>query len=266
MEFPKAKRITKKDINPNPTKLVIVKAVKTGGTRLVSDLPDNHIIYLDGKSDFYESKADIFNVTQNWEDYNATAEKKVPLDVYTIKYIYDLNKHCREHGPIAKYLTIDTVTRFEEVAKTLALAEYKKTAMGKSFQEDDITLLAMGSGYGRLRSAFKRLYDLLEVCYSDCIIFVAHPKASSITVDGKELQAQDIALTGKQRLLLAADSDAIGNMYRAKGKNVNILSFKTSQQDLVSGARPAHLQNKEIEISELKDDGTFVSHWDKVFI
>jgi hypothetical protein len=70
----------------------------------------------------------------------------------------------------------------------------------------------------------------------------------------------------KQKLLLAADADAIGNMYRAKDRNVNILSFKTSQNDLVSGARPAHLQNAEIEISEILDDGTFVSHWDKVFI
>ena len=55
-------------------------------------------------------------------------------------------------------------------------------------------------------------------------------------------------------------------MYRAKGRNVNILSFKTSKEDLVTGARPEHLQNTEIEISEILDDGTFVSHWDKVFI
>ena len=262
--FPDAKRITK--VNKNPTKLVIIKAVKTGGTRLVGDLEGNHIIYFDGKSDFYETKANVFNVIQNWEDYNNKNNKNVPLDVYAIKYITDLNKHCIANGPIADYLTIDTVTKFEEIAKTLALMDYKKTAMGKSFNESDITLLPMGAGYGRLRLAFKRLYDLLEPCYSKCLIFIAHPKASSITVDGKELQAQDIALIGKQKLLIAADCDAIGNMYRVKGRNVNILSFKSSQQDLVAGARPEHLQNAEIEISEILDDGTFVSHWDKIFI
>lgn len=264
--FPKAERVKKSDINKNPTKLAIIKAVKTGGTRLAGDLENNHIIYLDGKSDFYETKADIFNVTKNWEEYNKKADKKVPLDVYAIKYIYDLNKYCIENGPIADYLTIDTVTKFEEISKTLALTDYKKTAMGKSFQEEDITLLPMGAGYGRLRLAFERLYNMLEPCYSKCIIFIAHPKSSSITVDGKELQAHDMALIGKQKQLLAADVDAIGTMYRKKGQNINILSFKSSRDDLVTGARPEHLQNKEIEISELKDDGTFVSHWDKIFV
>jgi hypothetical protein len=195
--FPEANRIKAKDVNQNPTKLVIVKAVKTGGTQLACDLEDNHIIYFDGKEDFYESKATVFNVIKNWEEFNAKQDKKIPLDSYAIRYLYHLNQHCIKNGPIAKYLTIDTVTRFEEIAKTKALIDYKKTAMGKSFTEEDITLLPMGAGYGRLRLAFGQLYELLEPCYSDCLIFIAHPKASSITVDGKDLQVQDMALIGE---------------------------------------------------------------------
>jgi hypothetical protein len=45
----------------------------------------------------------------------------------------------------------------------------------------------------------------------------------------------------------------------------NILSFKT-QDDISCGARPEHLRNKEIVISETLEDGTIVTHWDEVFI
>ena len=107
---------------------------------------------------------------------------------------------------------------------------------------------------------------MLEPCYTDAMIFVAHPKSSSINIDGKELTATDIAITGKMKLLLAADVDAMGVMYRKPKSNINILNFKTTQQDLVSGARSPHLSNQQIEISEVLEDGTFVSHWDKIFI
>lgn len=195
--FPQANRIKREDINPNPKKMLIVKPPKTGGTRLVGDLEDNHIIDLDGSSDFYETKAVVFDTKKEWKKFNASSDKKISYAGYVVKYIYHLNEQAKKNGPIAKYGTLDTVTEFEEIAKELALVQYKKTAMGKSFQESDISLLPMGAGYGRIRQAFKILYDLLEPCFSECLIFIAHPKTSSITVAGKELQATDVALTGE---------------------------------------------------------------------
>lgn len=262
--FPDAINVT--ETQKNPTQLLIIKKPKIGGTRLVCDLEDNHVIYFDGRADFYKSKAKVFNVTRNWEDFNKDQERKIPFDVYAVKYITELNKHCLEHGPIAKYITIDTVTRFEEISKSLALANYKKTAMGKSFTEEDITLLPMGAGYGRLRLAFQTLYDLLKPCCSKSLIFLAHPKSSSINIDGSEVSVQDIDLTGKLKLILSTQVDAVGTMHRAKGRNVNVLSFKTYDDDFATGGRSEHLQNKDIEISEILPDGTFVSHWDKIFI
>jgi hypothetical protein len=264
--FPEANKIKKEDINPNPKKLLIVKPPKTGGTRLAGALKDSFLLDLDGSSDFYETEAKVFDLKKNWKEYNEKQVKPVPYGAYAIKYLNHLHAKCKEEGPLAKYFILDTVTEFEEIAKYLALMEYKKTAMGKSFTEDDISLLPMGAGYGRIRSAFQKLYSMLEVCYTDCIIFIAHPKSSSIQVDGKELQATDVALTGKLKLILAGDVDAMGTMYRKPKSNINILNFKTTQQDLVSGARSPHLENRQIEISELLEDGTFVTHWDKIFV
>jgi hypothetical protein len=61
---------------------------------------------------------------------------------------------------------------------------------------------------------------------------------------------------------MSSQSDAIGYLYR-KG-NKNILSFKTN--DSVScGARPDHLKNKEIVVSEMTDKG-LVTNWNEVYI
>jgi hypothetical protein len=51
-------------------------------------------------------------------------------------------------------------------------------------------------------------------------------------------------------------------MYR-KG-NKTILSFKTSEE-VTCGARPEHLRNEEIVITELTE-GVLSTSWDKVFI
>lgn len=67
-------------------------------------------------------------------------------------------------------------------------------------------------------------------------------------------------------MILASDVDAMATMYRKPKSNINVLNFKTTQQDLVSGARSPHLENREIEISELKEDGTFISYWDRIFV
>lgn len=58
----------------------------------------------------------------------------------------------------------------------------------------------------------------------------------------------------------------MGLLYRSKDNpNQNILSF-TATTGQVGGTRIQHLANKEIMISEKKEDGTLETHWDKIFI
>ena len=74
--------------------------------------------------------------------------------------------------------------------------------------------------------------------------------------------AANIDLTGKIKSLICANADAIGYMYRKGTKT--ILSFKTNEE-VTCGARPEHLRNEEIVISEMVD-GTLTTDWSKVFI
>ena len=80
---------------------------------------------------------------------------------------------------------------------------------------------------------------------------------------GNEFNSMDLDLTGKIKRITASNSDAIGYLYR-KGKQ-NIISFKTSDE-ISCGARPEHLRNKEIVLSEITDDDTIVTNWDKIYI
>lgn len=52
-------------------------------------------------------------------------------------------------------------------------------------------------------------------------------------------------------------------MYMFRKGDQTILSFKTNEE-VTCGARPEHLRNEEIVISEMKK-GELVTHWDKVY-
>ena len=94
------------------------------------------------------------------------------------------------------------------------------------------------------------------------IILVGHIKDVLLEKAGSEFTSSDLDLTGKIKRIISSQSDAIGYLYR-KG-NQNILSFKTTDE-VSCGARPEHLRNQEIVISEMTDKG-LVSHWDKIYI
>jgi hypothetical protein len=81
--------------------------------------------------------------------------------------------------------------------------------------------------------------------------------------DGAEFNSLDLDLTGKLKRITASNSDSIGYLYR-KGKK-NILSFKTSDE-IACGARPRHLSNQEIILSEIDSEGNITTNWDKIYI
>lgn len=79
----------------------------------------------------------------------------------------------------------------------------------------------------------------------------------------------------KLKNIVCAEADAIGYLFRnSTNANQTILSFKTHEQDLATGARPPHLSNQEFVILELENPDyltknepkRFKSGWDKVFI
>lgn len=95
------------------------------------------------------------------------------------------------------------------------------------------------------------------------MILIGHLTRTAISKDnGEEIDAADINLTGKLKVTVAADMDAIGKLIRKD--NQSILSFKVSPNDLISGSRREHLANKEIVVSEKTEDG-FKYYWERIF-
>ena len=162
-----------------------------------------------------------------------------------------------------KFITIDTVTALEEFVKPLALNMYKKTPAGANYN-GDILNAPMGIGYSYIRQAIEFIIEKLSANTTN-IILVGHVKDKTITSnEGKEVgSVKDFDLTGKAARILAAKSDAIGFVFRDENSNLCI-NFETNGI-ASAGARPAHLANKKIIVAERQEDGTFVSHWDRIY-
>ena len=74
---------------------------------------------------------------------------------------------------------------------------------------------------------------------------------------------KDLDLVGKTKRVLSAKSDAIGFVHRDEESNLCI-NFGMNGE-VLCGARPAHLANKDIIVAEYQEDGTFVSHWERIY-
>lgn len=240
----------------NPKKLFIFAHTKVGKTTLAAALPNSLIIDTEDGSNFVEGY--VFNLKQEMRRTGKTA----------IMLLKELSEYLRKSEHKFDYIVIDTVTALQDVAENFATYMYKQTTLGKNFKGESVLDLPQGAGYRYLRQAFSIIYKWFEDLPQKSLVLLGHVKASSILKDGKELTARDIELIGKLKQILSADCDAIGYLYRNKEKpNETILSFKTELQDLATGARPAHLRNKEFIVSVYNPETeSFSFYWDKIFI
>jgi hypothetical protein len=237
MELPKSK--TKATLT-DPGKLIIYSKPKTGKTSLLAELENNLIIDLENGTQYYDA---------------------LKVSINSVQELMDLIKAIIAAGRPYKYITLDTLTKLEDLALPYALTLYKQTPMGKSFTGTNVLDLPNGAGYKYLRDAMTNLLNAIYKC-SDRVILLGHLKTTNIEKNGKEVSARELDLTGKIKSMVSADVDAIGLLYRGEN-NQNILSFKTTD-DVICGARPTHLKDQDIIISELVD-GKFITHWDKIY-
>lgn len=237
MELPTSK--TKATLT-DPGKLIIYSKPKTGKTSLLAELDNNLIIDLENGTQYYDA---------------------LKVSINSVQELMDLIKAIIAAGRPYKYITLDTLTKLEDLALPYALTLYKQTPMGKSYTGASVLDLPNGAGYKYLRDAMTNLLNAIYKC-ADRVILLGHLKTTNIEKNGKEVSARELDLTGKIKSMVSADVDAIGLLYRGED-NKNILSFKTTD-DVICGARPVHLKDQEIVISELVD-GTFITHWDKVY-
>lgn len=247
IELPTAKV---KALYKSPRKLLIYSPPKCGKTTAASFLEDSLLIDLEEGSDFL----DVTKVT-----------------VKSISQIREVVKALKTPGaPKYRVGIIDTTTKLEEMVLPYAGDLYRESPMGKNWgklpngQVDptaNVLTLPNGAGYLYLREAYTKVSAVLESCF-ERIIYFGHLKDKMLEKAGKEVSAKDIDLTGKIRNIACANADAIGYMYREENKT--IISFKTSHE-VICGARPEHLRDKEIAILEY-NDGKFTHNWDQIYI
>jgi hypothetical protein len=224
----------------NPKRIVIYSKPKTGKTTAYAGLEENLIIDLENGTDFVEA---------------------LKVKVTSLQELLETGKAIKAAGNPYKFITIDTVTALEDMIMPLAIKLYKATPMGKNFDGDTVVTLPNGAGYLYIRQAFFQVLDFIDTL-APTIILSGHIKDKVVDDKGEMVMSANIDLTGKIKSLICANADAIGFMYR-KG-NKTILSFKTTEE-VTCGARPEHLRNEEIVITEMID-GELKTSWEKVFV
>lgn len=240
----------------SPKNLIIFSKPKVGKTSVLSQLDDCLIIDLEDGSDYVDA--------MKIKAKSVEEIKKIGQAIIDADYPY-------------KYVAVDTVTALETICLPYAEILYSRTPMGKNWFKKTpdgnlapdsgkamygvITSLPNGSGWMYQREAMTKVVEYIKGL-APRVILVGHVKETLLEKNGSEFNSSDLDLTGKIKRILSSQSDAIGYLYR-KG-NQNILSFKTTDQ-ISCGARPTHLKNQEVIISELKDD-KLITSWDKVYI
>jgi hypothetical protein len=224
----------------NPKRIVIYSKPKTGKTTAYAGLDNNLILDLENGADYVDA---------------------LKVKISNLQELLDAGKAIKEAGKPYDYVTIDTVTALEEMIMPLAIKLYRETSMGKNFDGATVANLPNGAGYLYIRQAFFQVLDFIDTL-APTIILSGHIKDKQVDDKGELVMSANIDLTGKIKSMICAQADAIGYMFR-KG-NKTILSFKTNDE-VTCGARPEHLRNEEIVITEMID-GVLHTTWDKVFL
>ena len=230
----------------NPKNLIIYSKPKVGKTSALIGLEDACLIDTEDGSDF------------------VTGFK---VKVHSVNDIREFGEAVLAAGKPYKYLIIDSITKLEEMCIPYAEQLYSLSPGGSNWFTEgkkkygNILYLPNGSGYMWLRIAYENTIRYISTL-APHIIQSGHVKDIILDKAGTEVSSIELDLSGKLKRIAASESDAIGYMYRKDNKN--FISFKTSDS-IACGARPVHLRNKDICISELTADGTVITHWDEIY-
>jgi hypothetical protein len=236
-----------KAITQSPKNMIIFSKPKVGKTTLLSQLENCLIIDLEDGSDYVDA---------------------LKVKASSVADIKQIGEAIVKAGNPYKYIALDTITALETICIPYAEQLYSKSPMGATWFEKgkpkygNILNMPNGAGYPWLRQAFEKVIAYVKTL-APHVILVGHIKDVLLEKNGAEFSALDLDLTGKLKRISTSQSDAVGYLYRKK--NQNILSFVTSDE-ISCGARPEHLRNKEIVISEINEDGSIQTNWDKVYI
>lgn len=147
--------------------------------------------------------------------------------------------------------------------KPIALQLYKASpTFSERFADiTDVLTLPNGSGYMWTRKSFDMVIDMIAKCAPN-IILCGHVKDVALN-EGLEGTIKDLDIAGKQKRVLSAKSDAIGFVHRDEDGNLCI-NFG-NDGEILTGSRCKHLAGKDIIVAEKQKDGSFTSHWSRIY-
>lgn len=230
----------------NPSYLILYGKPKSGKTSIAAALENNLIIDLEGGSNFLDAMA---------------VQARSINDLASIQQaIVAKNQECK--GFFYKRITIDNVTRLEEMCMSYAISLYKATPQGKNYAGTDIRTLPNGGGYMWIRMAVTKTINMFRYLCEQFIL-IGHLKEKFIQKDGEEMSEMALSLVGALADIVCGEADAVGYVYRRK--NQTIISFEGGD-DSIREARQPHLTGKKIVIAESDENNKLSVHWDRVYL
>lgn len=226
----------------DPKYLILFGLPKVGKTTILSTLENNLILDFENGSTYVDA---------------------LKIKINSLKDLNEVCKAIKEAKKPYKFITIDTITAVEEMAKPLAIKLYQNSPVFSDRYADvkDPAQLPNGSGYSFWRAGIEKIIDMVADCTPNLII-CGHVKDAALNESATN-NIKTLDLTGKVSRILSAKSDAIGFVHRDEDSNLCI-KFG-ADGEVLTGARPAHLANKDIIVAEHQDDGSFISRWERIY-
>ncbi len=235
------KRVIRGVKNKAPKLMIIYGNYKQGKSTACSLMPDTLIIDLNREYDFMSG----------WI-----------MEASNIKELAEIRKSVEDMQDKPKRVVIDNTTWLVKLAMPLAESMYKETEDGKRWNGNNLMGLPYGGGYMWLKNAIEKIIEAWMRTVQTVII-VAHGKRE-LGKEGVE-DTWTIDVPGNMlRTWLTANADTVAFMERNPEDNTCTLDFR-GKKNVLCGTREPHLRNEIMIITEMKESGEIVSHWDKVF-
>lgn len=236
----------------DPKNLILFGAPKIGKTTILSTLDSCLILDFEEGSDYVDA---------------------LKLKVDSIAKLKEIVMEIKKAGCPYKFIALDTITALVDFVRPIAVKDFLATEEGAKHLaklqiagkgEKDINLLNLpfGKGYMLIKEAIQKIVDFVA-SVTEHIIIVGHVKLSAVDGGDESDVTKNLDLPGQSKRSLAADSDAIGFVYRDEQSN---LCINFSSDGVECGARPRHLANKRIIVAEYHEEtDSFTSHWDRIY-
>ncbi len=232
----------------DPELLIIYGYPKVGKTTLANFLPNNLIMDFENGTKYLKSiNVQIIGIKAPLVEAEEDKRKRLEEKKY---YLSEVGKAIVQKGRPYDFITIDTVSDFEDMLMPIALEIYKSLPIGATFDGTDILTLPKGAGYKYLRDAFEIYLNKIRKLAKH-IILIGHIKDNIVNKVGKEVSAKELDLIGKLKTIACKNADGVGYIYN-EGSDLRI-SFKGSET-LVVGSRCKHLRGQNFLIAKYGED------------